>query len=205
MSKSSKNVYSKKTGAVSSKYKPSTPYCATCHNAGEDVSVYTNHFTKSSPGPEGVVICPLILSSTCGYCRKIGHWTKFCPILLSRQNTCYDEAGSVLSSVNDSDDDCTVTSIVSTASNLSKSDLLKKAIHVAGEGLNTYASVVSSSMLKRVIVPSTPIQIPKINSVNAPIKPIYHGDLNFTPVTPDSTPPKLTQRRLWADMEDDDE
>jgi len=61
------------------------PYCRACHNAGKPIDEYTSHWTRSSPGSGGVITCPLILSSECGYCHQAGHWTKFCPILAGRE------------------------------------------------------------------------------------------------------------------------
>ena len=59
------------------------PYCRACHNAGMSLEEYTNHWTRSSPGSGGVITCPLILASECGYCHNTGHWTKFCPVLMA--------------------------------------------------------------------------------------------------------------------------
>jgi hypothetical protein len=60
-----------------------TAFCNACFKAGKDESVYTNHFPKSSAGPNGVVVCPTILAASCNYCRKTGHWAneKFCPAM----------------------------------------------------------------------------------------------------------------------------
>ena len=63
------------------------PYCRACHNAGKPLEEYTNHWTRSTPGPEGVITCPLILNSECGYCHAAGHWTKFCPLLADKNMT----------------------------------------------------------------------------------------------------------------------
>ena len=60
------------------------PYCRACHNAGKPIDEYTSHWTRSSPGSGGVITCPLILSSECGYCHQTGHWTKFCPVLAGK-------------------------------------------------------------------------------------------------------------------------
>jgi hypothetical protein len=210
-----------------SKIVAKTPYCATCHKAGEPISVYTGHFTKSSPGPDGVVVCPLILSSVCGYCRKSGHWTKFCPVLLSRQQ---NEA-----EVDDSCSDCnsSVSSSVSISS--SKSDMLKKAIHV---GVFSTPSPCGASSTENVsldkynytkkMVPAPSAE----NFANATIsgsatslttcgntsRPLnvgagIHKDVSlpvpiettFTPVTPDTSPPTSARRRLWADDDSDEE
>ena len=56
----------------------STPYCKTCHKAGKSYSEYTNHWTRDTPGPNGRVICPIVLNSICSYCRQHGHWRKYC-------------------------------------------------------------------------------------------------------------------------------
>lgn len=55
-----------------------TPYCGTCRNAGKTRAEYTNHWTRSEPGPGGTITCPLILNTTCGVCHKKGHWAKYC-------------------------------------------------------------------------------------------------------------------------------
>ena len=62
------------------KKQQSNPFCAICKNAGMPTELYTNHFTKSEPGPRGVVVCPTILSAECTYCHRIGHFKSACPI-----------------------------------------------------------------------------------------------------------------------------
>jgi len=64
------------------------PFCATCKNAGLSEKEYRGHYTKSNPGPTGVVICATILSFECGYCHKRGHTTKHCDLIT------YKNAGS---------------------------------------------------------------------------------------------------------------
>jgi hypothetical protein len=59
-------------------------FCGVCKNAGKSESEYTNHYTKSSPGPRGVVVCPTILQATCAYCRRVGHFKNKCPVLLEK-------------------------------------------------------------------------------------------------------------------------
>ena len=61
-----------------------TPYCRTCHKAGKSYNEYTNHWTRDKPGKDGNIICPVILNTICSYCKRKGHWNKFCPILLSK-------------------------------------------------------------------------------------------------------------------------
>lgn len=58
-------------------------YCDVCFKKGLPESVFKSHFTKSAPGPSGVVTCPTILAASCRYCGKSGHWAneKHCPVM----------------------------------------------------------------------------------------------------------------------------
>ena len=60
-----------------------TPYCDTCYRKGLSEKEYTSHYTKSEPGPRGVIVCPTILNSVCRACGMKGHWAseKFCPLM----------------------------------------------------------------------------------------------------------------------------
>jgi cell division septation protein DedD len=64
----------------------STKYCDVCFRKGLSKSEYTSHYTKSIPGPRGIVVCPTILNSSCKVCGQNGHWAneKFCPELRRR-------------------------------------------------------------------------------------------------------------------------
>ena len=57
------------------------PYCGTCRNAGKSRAEYTNHWTRSEPGPGGTITCPLMLNTTCGRCNNKGHWSKYCTVI----------------------------------------------------------------------------------------------------------------------------
>ena len=57
------------------------PFCKVCHDAGKPESVYTSHFVRSAPGPNGKVVCPTLLSLECRYCYQSGHTVKFCSVL----------------------------------------------------------------------------------------------------------------------------
>ena len=60
-------------------------FCKVCQDAGKPENEYTSHWVRSSPGPEGKVICPTLLSQECKYCYKTGHTTKYCVILKKNQ------------------------------------------------------------------------------------------------------------------------
>lgn len=59
------------------------PYCKVCHDAGKSESVYTSHWVKSLPDKNGksTITCPTLLDTECRYCFKLGHTTKFCPVI----------------------------------------------------------------------------------------------------------------------------
>lgn len=56
-------------------------FCKVCFDAGKPESVFRSHFVKDRPGPNGKVVCPLLLSQECRYCHQKGHTVKHCPIL----------------------------------------------------------------------------------------------------------------------------
>ena len=53
--------------------------CKVCQDAGKSESEYTSHFVRDSPGPNGKVICPTLLSQKCRGCGVNGHTYKYCP------------------------------------------------------------------------------------------------------------------------------
>lgn len=63
---------------------PSSPFCTVCKKAGKSSKEYTSHFVKDKPGPDGEVVCPLLLKQKCGYCKDNGHTPKFCKKLKVR-------------------------------------------------------------------------------------------------------------------------
>ena len=56
-----------------------TPFCKVCYDAGLPSIEYTNHFVKSSVGPNGVVVCPTLLNQSCRICQQKGHTSSYCP------------------------------------------------------------------------------------------------------------------------------
>jgi len=59
-------------------------FCKVCQDAGKPESMYTSHFVRDRPGPDGKVICPTLLSQNCRGCGKSGHTYKYCKIVIQQ-------------------------------------------------------------------------------------------------------------------------
>lgn len=59
------------------------PFCKVCQDAGKPESEYTSHYVRTMPDKSGktTVTCPTLLATECRYCYKLGHTTKFCPVI----------------------------------------------------------------------------------------------------------------------------
>ena len=79
-----------KVNSNKNRSKNNTPFCKVCFNAGKPESEYRSHFVKSEIGRNGYVVCPLIKSLKCKYCREMGHTVKYCPVLENRGKRTYD-------------------------------------------------------------------------------------------------------------------
>jgi len=62
-----------------------TPFCKVCFDAKKSKDEYTSHWVKSKPGPDGVVVCPYLLTLECRYCKGKGHTPRGCPVLKKRK------------------------------------------------------------------------------------------------------------------------
>ena len=62
-------------------------FCGVCQKAGKSEKEYTSHFTRSVPGPKGIIVCPTILCAECSFCHQKGHWASedFCPALKDKK------------------------------------------------------------------------------------------------------------------------
>ena len=60
-----------------------TPFCDVCYKKGLPIEKYQSHYPRSKPGPDGVIVCPTILSAQCNYCGLMGHWEneRYCQAL----------------------------------------------------------------------------------------------------------------------------
>ena len=54
------------------------PFCKVCFDAGKSEQLYTSHYLKSSPGPDGKVICQTLLNQVCLTCGQKGHTSSYC-------------------------------------------------------------------------------------------------------------------------------
>jgi hypothetical protein len=68
-----------------------TPFCKVCKDAGLSADVYTNHFVKDQPGPNGRVVCPTLLNQACRICNKNGHTSSYCPEYKPRRDDRYHQ------------------------------------------------------------------------------------------------------------------
>ena len=59
------------------------PFCKVCFDAGKMESEYTNHNVKKYNVLTAKMdtVCPTLNATECRYCYKLGHTTKFCPVL----------------------------------------------------------------------------------------------------------------------------
>ena len=64
--------------------------CRFCYNAGRPKDEYTGHYIMSLPnrlsGNDRIITCPLLLTTTCTYCHKLGHKNGiYCPSLTAKK------------------------------------------------------------------------------------------------------------------------
>lgn len=53
-------------------------FCKVCFDAKKSESIYTSHYVKSSPGPDGKLVCPTLLNQSCLKCGQTGHTSSYC-------------------------------------------------------------------------------------------------------------------------------
>ncbi len=63
-----------------------TPFCKMCYDLKKPKKIYTSHWVKDNPGPNGKVICPSLLNMQCNYCHEKGHLISNCSLLLSQRS-----------------------------------------------------------------------------------------------------------------------
>lgn len=187
----SRSSQAQSVSSSSSSSRIAKPFCAVCKNAGKSEKEYTSHYTKSSPGPSGVVVCPTILEATCSYCREVGHFKNKCPILLEKERSFKQERSfenrvsyqplpqkkvaapirkNIFATL-DSDEDSDDNEPVDVISMPGPRPVLVPTVAVAITNKMSYASVLSSPKPVAVVV------MPKPVAVAAPIRmnPVLKG------------------------------
>jgi len=61
-------------------------FCKICKDIGKTHAEFTSHFVRETPNPNSRVVCPVLLSSICRYCREGGHTVKHCPKIESKKS-----------------------------------------------------------------------------------------------------------------------
>jgi len=167
-------------------------FCGICKAVGKSEEEYSSHFTKSEPGPKGVVICPLILSSVCKCCSKQGHFADHCP---KRDTNASDKkkvnAKTVHLEIRIKPKPNSSTAAKSSGSNnrflllrdLDDDDVQQSEPVVTGPAKKTFASVLASA----------PSPMKKHVSVS-----VSSSEVRSIPFLPNKP------RRSWVDMMDSD-
>ena len=176
-------------------------FCGICKAVGKSEEEYSSHFTKSAPGPKGVVTCPLILSSVCKCCSKQGHFADHCPKRAEIEHI-QKKAKTInveirIKSKPNSSVSATATATISKSSVSSNNrfhllrdlddDDVQQSEHVivSSPAKKTFASVLASA-------PCAPIKKPVSEILPVPVKLT-----TMFPVIPKT-------RRSWVDMMDSD-
>ena len=68
-----------------------SPFCNMCFKAGKSEKEYKSHWLRDRPGPDGVVVCPYLLSIECRYCHEKGHTVSRCPVLANKKKMQYNQ------------------------------------------------------------------------------------------------------------------
>jgi hypothetical protein len=53
-------------------------FCKVCKDAGKSEEEYTSHFVRATPDKNAPIVCPVLLSIECRFCRKNGHTESYC-------------------------------------------------------------------------------------------------------------------------------
>jgi len=131
----------------------STKYCDVCFRKGLSKTEYTSHYTKSVPGPRGIVVCPTILNSSCRVCGQNGHWAneKFCPELRRRAKENRQKPVTVIAAPAPIKKNINVSGFAA-LNNDSDSDTEKEPI--VAPVTNTWAKIAEKEAVKKVAIES---------------------------------------------------
>lgn len=165
------------------------PFCKVCQDAGKPESEYTSHYVRSLPDHNGntKVICPTLNNTECRYCYKLGHTTKFCPVIAEnakrgkrddtrkqqpiekvtqkKSNTAFD-----LLSIDSDNEESPVAKIVAKVDPKTKNEFpaligVKESTSSAPKSLLSYAS-----MAEKPAAPPVLKQVVKVPAISKPIR-----------------------------------
>lgn len=155
-------------------------FCGVCKKAGKPASLYEGHYTKSVPGPKGIVICPTILTSICNTCGQNGHFTnsEYCP----NKRTYFKNS-------NDSDSPYPHVSANAKTTDSVRSKSRSVTSKTTGHGPSNIYSILSDyddvPVVKRQKVIDnrpTPVIAPVTNTVSEEIKTLAPNGISFATI-----------------------
>jgi hypothetical protein len=198
-------------------------FCGVCQKAGLSEKEYTSHFTKSTPGPQGIVICPTILNNECSFCFQFGHFKSACPAIAAKEKRekkiSYEERRS------------TVTAAATTTA-VKKSTAINSynALRMDSESDEEFAPVCGkrkNTVADTVIVGPKPVDVKPIDTtkpsfaamlareapkvvVEEPIETHFtvmrmNSFATPAPAAAPAAAPTRSIHKCWADLSDDEE
>lgn len=199
--------------------KTAKKYCGVCHKAGLSEKEYTSHYTKSTPGEKGIVICPTILNNECSFCYNLGHFKSACPAIAERdrmekkraleeKRQYYKEQKQRATEVKKPTSSRNAFAALRDSSDDEAPVSLKRTHSVANEVKEEWPALCS-------VTAKTTTDAPSFASIAAnppPVKkmePIRPANIcGFTVITKQGiqyTPTMQTNRPSWVDLTDDEE
>jgi hypothetical protein len=144
------NKFNNKSAKIAPK-----PYCKVCHDAGKSEAEYTNHFVRSSPAPDAVVVCPTLLSQQCAYCEQSGHTQSYCKLKLKAEKQWLKEAKKQTFEI---------ISFFNYLLNIKS--IFNSSIHIQTDKDVYFKSGKFSKQHKMVALPYTPLDTLRVCSIN---------------------------------------
>jgi len=170
-------------------------FCKICKDIGKTRDEYTSHYVRETPNPSSRVLCPVLLSSVCRYCKEGGHTVKHCPKIGAKnhQEVKVKDAHIVCTETDKKKNNTSVS--LNNFSALAELDIVSDDEDEVVVTPPTKSVVSYSSVLKKAAQPIKTNMPSQVESL-IPTK-LNFGSCNV--VTLD----KITKR--WADEEDPDD
>ena len=170
------------------------PFCKICFDTKQPESVYTSHYVRDVPGPNGVVVCPTLLQIECRYCKKKGHTNSKCPVLKKKQNRLSNQSIAPISTApslgkKKHKNVFQVLEVDSAADDESDNEHNNDTTHT-----NSTDSTVDKNTKPYILALKKPIA-----ATPEPSK------VQYKPETPPGPPPGYYASKSWADYSDSDD